>query len=100
MRNFTTEFMKQYSGRVCLEISGTPPSVKDNKLETKVLSILEEIDTSVDPGVVVDCHCLPSKGNLKKLILKLNHHKNPNKEEEEEEKKKKRKERKTSIPKQ
>ena len=57
MRNFTTEFMKQYSWGVCLEISGTPPSVKDYKLETKVLSILEEIDTSVDPGVVVDCHC-------------------------------------------
>ena len=98
MRNFTTEFMKQYSWGVCLEISGTPPSVKDYKLETKVLSILEEIDTSVDPGVVVDCHCLPSKGNLKKLILRLNHHKNSNKEEEEVKKKKRK--RKTSIPKQ
>ena len=45
MRNFTTKFMKQYTWRECLEISGIPPSVKDNKLETKVLSILEETDT-------------------------------------------------------
>ena len=52
---------EQYSGRECLEVmSGITRSVKDNELETKVLSILEEIDTSVDPGLVEDCHRLPS----------------------------------------
>ena len=63
---------EQYSRRECLEISGIPPSVKDNELETKVLSIMEEIDAPVNPGLVEDCHRLPSKGNLKKVILKLN----------------------------
>ena len=54
---------EQYSRRECLEISGIPPSVKDNELETKVLTILEEIDAPVDPGLVEDCHRLPSRGN-------------------------------------
>ena len=54
---------EQYSSRECLEISGIPPSVKDNELETKVLTILEEIDAPVDPGLVEDCHRLPSRGN-------------------------------------
>ena len=44
------------------EISCIPPSVKDNELETKVLSILEEIAAPVDPGLAEDCHRLPSKG--------------------------------------
>ena len=68
-KSFTNE---QYSRRECLEISGIPPSVKDNELETKVLSILEEIAAPVDPGLVEDCHRLPSKGKPKKVILKLN----------------------------
>ena len=63
---------EQYSRRECLEISGIPPSVKDNELETKVLTILEEIDVPVDPRLVEDCHRLPFKGNPKKVILKLN----------------------------
>ena len=63
---------EQYSRTECLEISGIPPSVKDNELETKVLTILEEINAPVDPGLVEDCHHLPSKGNPKKVILKLN----------------------------
>ena len=50
------------------------PSVNDYELETKVLNILEEINASIDPGLVEDCHCLPSKRNSKKLILKLNLH--------------------------
>ena len=50
------------------------PSVNDYGLETKVLNILEEINASIDPGLVEDCHCLPSKRNSKKLILKLNLH--------------------------
>ena len=54
---------EQYSRREYLEISGIPPSVKDNELETKVLTILEEIDAPVDPGLVEDCHRLPSRGN-------------------------------------
>ena len=70
-KNFVNE---QYSRRKCLEISGIPPSVKDNELETKVLSILEEIDVPGDPGLVEDCQLLSSKGkgNPKKVILKLN----------------------------
>ena len=51
-------------------ISGIPPNVKDKELEIKVLSIQKEIDAPVDPGLVVDCHRLPSKGNPKKVILK------------------------------
>ena len=70
---------EQYSRRECLEISGTPPSIKDNELETKVLSIQEEIDAPVDPGLVEDCHHLPSKGNPKKVILKLNRRKDASK---------------------
>ena len=61
-KSFTNE---QYSRRGYLEISGIPPSVKDNELETKVLSILEEIAAPVDPGLVEDYHRLPSKGKLK-----------------------------------
>ena len=62
---------EQYSRRECLEISGNLPSVKDNELKTKVLSILEEIGAPADPGLVEDCHRLSSKGNPKKVILKL-----------------------------
>ena len=47
------------------------PSVKDNEFETKVLSILGEIDDPIDSWFAEDYHCLSSKGNHKKLILKL-----------------------------
>ena len=71
---------EQYSGRECLEVmSGITRSVKDNELETKVLSILEEIHAPVDPGLVEDCHRSASKGNPKKVTLKLNHRKDARK---------------------
>ena len=70
---------KQYTRRECLEISGIPPSVKDTELETKVLTILEEIDAPVDPGLVEDCHPSPSKGNPTKVIFKLNRRKDARK---------------------
>ena len=70
---------EQYSRRECLQISGIPPSVKDNELETKALTILEEIDAPVDVGLLGDCHRLPSKGNPKKVILKLNRRKDASK---------------------
>ena len=54
---------EQYSRRACLEISGILPSLKDNKLESKVLNTLEEIDAPIGPGLVENCHRLPSKGN-------------------------------------
>ena len=38
---------KRYYSRECLEILGIPPSVKDNELETKVLNILNKIETYV-----------------------------------------------------
>ena len=41
-------------------------------METKILRIVEEIDAPVVPGLVEDCHCLPSKGNPKKVVFKLN----------------------------
>ena len=63
---------EQYSRRKYLEISGIPPSIKDNELETTVLSIPEEINVPVDPRLIENCHRLPSKGNPKKKILKLN----------------------------
>ena len=56
---------EQYSRRECSEVSDFQPSVKDNELEAKVLSILEETDGLVDPGLVEDCHRLPSKGSPK-----------------------------------
>ena len=56
-----------------------PPNVKINELETKVFTIMEEIDTPVDPRLVKDCHRLPSKGNPEKMILKLNRRKDARK---------------------
>ena len=49
---------EQHSRRECLEISGTPASVADKDLESKVLEILEEIDVPIDPTLVEDCHRL------------------------------------------
>ena len=66
---------EQYSSRECLEILGIPASVADNDLDSKVLEILEEIDVPIDPTLVEDCHCLPSKGSPKKVIIKLNRRK-------------------------
>ena len=48
-------------------------------METKVSSILDETDAPVDPGLVEDCHRLSSKGNPRKVILKLNRHKDAKK---------------------
>ena len=48
------------------------PSVRDNKLETKVLIILGGIDDPIDSWFVEDCHCLSSKGNHKKTKVLLN----------------------------
>ena len=33
---------------------------------------MEENGVPVDPGLAEDCHCLPSKGNPKKVVFKLN----------------------------
>ena len=62
-----------------MKSSGIPPGVKDNELDTKVLMIPEEIDASADPGMVEDCHRLPFKGNVKRIILKLNRSKDARK---------------------
>ena len=43
-----------------MENSDIRSSVEDNELDTKVL------------GLVEDCHRLPFKGNIKRIILKLN----------------------------
>ena len=56
-----------------------PPNVKINELETKVFTSMEEIDTPVDPRLVEECQCLPSKGNPNKMILKLNRRKDARK---------------------
>ena len=66
---------EQYSSRKCLEISGIPAGVADKDLESKVLEILEEILVPIDPTLYEDCHCLPSKGSSKKVIIKLNRRK-------------------------
>ena len=63
---------KQYSRRECLEILGIPASVADYGFESKVLEILEETDVPVNPTLAEGCHWLPSKGSLKKVIIKLN----------------------------
>ena len=41
----------------------------------KVFEILDAVDAPVNLDLVEDCHRLPSKGFNKKVILKLNHHK-------------------------
>ena len=69
----------QYFRRECLEISVIPPSVTDNELKTKLLTTLEKLNAPVDPGLVEDCHRLPSRGNSKKVILKLNRRKDARK---------------------
>ena len=74
--NFANE---QYSRRECLESSGIPPSVNDNELKTKILRILDEIDAPVDPRLVEYYHNLQSKGNLRKVILKLDRRKDARK---------------------
>ena len=71
--------MSNIPGENVWKFHGIPLSVKDNELETKVLSILKETDAPVDPGLVKDCHRLPSKGNAKEVILKLNRRKDPRK---------------------
>ena len=59
-------------------VSGIPPSLKDNKLESEVLNILEEIDAPIGPGLVENCLRLPSKGNPG-VTLKLNRNKDARK---------------------
>ena len=66
---------KQYSWRECIEISGIPASLVDNGLKSKVFEILKEINVPIDPSLVDDCHCLPSKDLPKKVIIKLNRRK-------------------------
>lgn len=68
---------EQYSGRECLKISGTPTRVKE-KL-TSLEKTLEEIDAPVESGLEIDCHYLPFKGHPKKVITRLNSHKDPSK---------------------
>ena len=64
---------KQYSRTTeCLEMLDIAASIDDNDLKSKVLKILEETDVPTDPTFFEDCHRLPSKGSLKKVIIKLN----------------------------
>ena len=63
---------KQCSWREYIEISGIPASLTDNGLKSKVFEVLEEIGIPINPSLVEDCHCLPSKGLPKKVIIKLN----------------------------
>ena len=46
----------QYSRKECLEISGIPASFADDRLESKVLEILQENEVSIDPSLFEDCH--------------------------------------------
>ena len=64
---------EQYSRRECLEISGIPAEVGDKDIEKKVLEVLDAIGAPVNTDSVEDCHRIPSKGYLKKVILKLSH---------------------------
>ena len=53
----------------------TPTRVKE-KL-TSLEKTLEEIDAPVESGLEIDCHYLPFKGHPKKVIIRLNSHKDP-----------------------
>ena len=66
---------EQYSKRKYLEILGVPVSVANNGLESTFLKPLEKTDVTIDPRLFDDCLCLHSKGQLKKVIIKLNRRK-------------------------
>ena len=66
---------EQYSRREFLEISGIPAEVEDKDTEKKVLEVLDAIGAPVNTDLLEDCHCIPSKGSPKKVILKLSRQK-------------------------
>ena len=45
-----------YSRRQCLEIFGIPENIENKDLENLTLQIFEQIDISVHPENVEDCH--------------------------------------------
>ena len=71
----TCYYNKQCSGRKCLEISGIAASVADNGIASRILEILEEIDVSIDPALVGDCHHLTFHDWPEKVMIKLNRRK-------------------------
>ena len=48
----------QYSRRECLEVVRIPRQVDDKNLETKVLSIVQNVGSTIDPTFIDDCHRL------------------------------------------
>ena len=62
---------KQYSRKECLEISGISANFAYNRLESKVLEILQEIEVPIDPSLFEDCHHLHSKGSPKQSHHKI-----------------------------
>ena len=52
----------------CLEVVGIPHQADENQLETKVLSILEKVGCTIDPGFIDHCNRLGK--NNDRLIIK------------------------------
>ena len=64
---------EQYSGRQCIEISGTPESIEQIDLDRTVLNAFDKTDSPVDPKNIEACHRLKSddNGQSNKVIVKF-----------------------------
>ena len=63
---------KPYSRRECLEFSASLLVSRSKNWRPMYLAFWKNLTPPVDAGLVEDCQSLPSKENLKKVILKLN----------------------------
>ena len=70
---------EQYSRRECLEISGLPDNVHDDKLEDTVLEVFQKIDITIQPENIEACHWLKSDRASKKAIIKFSKRKDADK---------------------
>ena len=72
--------LEQYGRRNNLEITGIPDDVDDQKLEEKVIEILDKIDVNVSSKDVEACHRIrKSKNSSKTTIVRFFNRKNAKK---------------------
>ena len=56
----------------CLEVVGIPHQADENQLETKVLSILEKVGGTIDPGFIDHCNRLGKNNETYYQVLTQN----------------------------
>ena len=61
--------LEQYGRRNNLEITGIPDDVDDQKLEEKVIEILDKIDVNVSSKDVEACHRIAKSKNSSKTTI-------------------------------